>query len=322
MKFNDLFYKQSRLLINVLPYVSEEACFALKGGTAINFFIQNMPRLSVDIDLAFLPILPREQSLTAINLAMQRIGQKIQSHFPEVKIAIDVVNKNVVLPKLFVRQRDVEIKVEVNPICRGSIFAPEIKSLCSKAQTIFESFLEMPLNSTADIYAGKFCAALNRQHPRDLYDVQLFMGQQGIPENVRQAFVIYLACDRRPIHELLLPNIKPHADQEKIFHSEFSGMVVEPIEYRNLAGVVNDLSSVAATATTFGLAAPLTVPVGVGIASSGAVLAAGGAFLFFNGCRKGLSDKVVNLVETLKDDPKVKEINLSTVYKEEKLLTV
>lgn len=48
----DKVYKsQVKLLLDVLPLVSKEPCFALHGGTAINLFIRNMPRLSVDIDL-------------------------------------------------------------------------------------------------------------------------------------------------------------------------------------------------------------------------------------------------------------------------------
>jgi hypothetical protein len=45
------FFKQADLLIQVMPFVNAEACFALKGGTAINFFVRDFPRLSVDIDV-------------------------------------------------------------------------------------------------------------------------------------------------------------------------------------------------------------------------------------------------------------------------------
>lgn len=51
------------LLLQILPIVGEESCFALKGGTAINLFIRDMPRLSVDIDLTYLPIESRVESL-------------------------------------------------------------------------------------------------------------------------------------------------------------------------------------------------------------------------------------------------------------------
>jgi predicted nucleotidyltransferase component of viral defense system len=51
LAFSEVYRKQVELLIRILPFIAEEDCFALKGGTAINLFIRNMPRLSVDIDL-------------------------------------------------------------------------------------------------------------------------------------------------------------------------------------------------------------------------------------------------------------------------------
>jgi len=51
------YYSQVRLLLQIIPYVAEHKCFALKGGTAINLFIRDFPRLSVDIDLVFLPMM-------------------------------------------------------------------------------------------------------------------------------------------------------------------------------------------------------------------------------------------------------------------------
>jgi len=64
--------QQVSLLLSVLPEVAKERCFALHGGTAINLFIRNMPRLSVDIDLTYLPIENREPSLKNIAEALQR----------------------------------------------------------------------------------------------------------------------------------------------------------------------------------------------------------------------------------------------------------
>lgn len=55
MAFSDIYRRQVELLIRTLPAVAEEECFALKGGAAINLFIRNLPRLSVDIDLTYLP---------------------------------------------------------------------------------------------------------------------------------------------------------------------------------------------------------------------------------------------------------------------------
>lgn len=50
------FFKQADLVVQILPFVNAETCFALKGGTAINFFVRNFPRLSVDIDLVYVPV--------------------------------------------------------------------------------------------------------------------------------------------------------------------------------------------------------------------------------------------------------------------------
>ncbi len=50
---NNPFTEQVRLLVALLPRVAKQECFALKGGTAINMFLRDMPRLSVDIDLAY-----------------------------------------------------------------------------------------------------------------------------------------------------------------------------------------------------------------------------------------------------------------------------
>ena len=77
MAFADIYKRQVALLIRVLPLVTEEACFALKGGTAINLFVRDLPRLSVDIDLTYLPVAPRPQSLADIDAAMKRIAGRI-----------------------------------------------------------------------------------------------------------------------------------------------------------------------------------------------------------------------------------------------------
>ena len=51
---------QVDLLLRILPFVAKEENFALKGGTAINLFVRDMPRLSVDLDLNYLPFDNRE----------------------------------------------------------------------------------------------------------------------------------------------------------------------------------------------------------------------------------------------------------------------
>ena len=70
LKKDTVFFRQAELLLRVLPFVNEEKIFALKGGTAINFFFRDLPRLSIDIDLTYLPINDRETALTDIEKAL------------------------------------------------------------------------------------------------------------------------------------------------------------------------------------------------------------------------------------------------------------
>ena len=86
MAFNEMYQRQVRLLIRVLPHVAEEICFALKGGTAINLFMRDMPRLSVDIDLTYLPVAPRDESLSAIDAALKRIAERIRTNLRGAQI--------------------------------------------------------------------------------------------------------------------------------------------------------------------------------------------------------------------------------------------
>jgi len=76
---DEAYKKQVRLLLDVLPEVGKEECFAMHGGTAINLFVRDMPRLSVDIDLTYIPIEERSESLKGINDALIRIKGRIET---------------------------------------------------------------------------------------------------------------------------------------------------------------------------------------------------------------------------------------------------
>ena len=77
MAASEQYRRQVALLVQALPFVAEESCFALKGGTAINLFVRNLPRLSVDIDLTYVPVADRSRSLFDIDSAMRRIAKRI-----------------------------------------------------------------------------------------------------------------------------------------------------------------------------------------------------------------------------------------------------
>ena len=216
---SEMFEAQVALLVRVLPYVATEACFALKGGTAINLFVRDLPRLSVDIDLVYLPIEDRETSLIGIRSALGRIAQKIRKAIPD-SIVTDSANAGGTL--VLVRQRNAQIKIEVTPVLRGTVRPTESKTVRPIVEERF-GFAEIQVVSFADLYAGKLVAALDRQHPRDLFDVQCLLANEGIDDALYQAFLAYILSHNRPVHELLLPRLK---DIKQVFEREFVGMTV------------------------------------------------------------------------------------------------
>lgn len=79
MDKDSVFFRQAELLLRTLPLLHEETDFAAKGGTAINFFVRNMPRLSVDIDLTFIPITDRVTAHDRISATLLRLSKRLRS---------------------------------------------------------------------------------------------------------------------------------------------------------------------------------------------------------------------------------------------------
>lgn len=219
------FSSQVRLLVSVLPYVAKEKCFALKGGTAINLFIRDMPRLSIDIDLAYLPIQDREKSLQEIDAAMKRIKEHIVSTLTGVEVSESLLPSTNKCIRLTVKHDTTQIKIEVTPVLRGSINPAVMKSLSSTTEAEYGS-VSMQLLSFEDLYGGKLCAALDRQHPRDLFDVYHLLKNEGITTTLKNTFIVYLLSHPRPIAELLEPRFK---EIEAMYEKEFMGMTIEPV---------------------------------------------------------------------------------------------
>ncbi len=230
MAFAERYKRQVGLLLRALPHIGQEDCFALKGGTAINLFIRDLPRLSVDIDLVYLPLRPRAESLAAINGAMMRIAGRIYSAFGRSTTSIAEVQSEGAVVKLVVRHAGAQIKIEVTPVLRGTVFDSEIRRVSPSVEAAF-GFAEMRLVSCADLYAGKIVAALDRQHPRDLFDVRLLLANEGIDDALRQAFVVYLLSHNRPMAEILKPGFKSLTDE---FTRGFEGMTATPVALADL----------------------------------------------------------------------------------------
>lgn len=219
---------QVRLLVQVIPYVAAERCFALKGGTAINLFVRDLPRLSVDIDLAYLSNADRRQALSDVRLALQRIADAIVRGLPQV-VATVQANRDDEL-RVLVRSPLAQIKVEVSPVIRGTVHVPQERDVVALVEDEF-GFAAISVVSLPDLYGGKICAALDRQHPRDLFDVMLMLREEGLTREIFEGFLVYLISHRRPMSELLAPRWKPLAG---IFQAEFAGMTREPVTLEQL----------------------------------------------------------------------------------------
>jgi len=227
---SNLFSDQVRLLVTLLPHVARQPCFALKGGTALNLFIRDMPRLSVDIDLAYLPVQDRKTSLTSIHHALKAIAGDIMRTVPSVNVNGTVLSGTSTWFKLVVERDEVRVKIEVTPVLRGSVYPPEVRELMPRAQAEF-GYVEIQVLSFEDLYAGKLCAALDRQHPRDLFDVRLLLSNEGISGRLKNAFLVYVLSHNRPMAELLAPTRK---DIEAIYTREFSGMTLDLVTLESL----------------------------------------------------------------------------------------
>lgn len=217
MPVSERYRRQVTLLVQTIPAVAEEKDFAPKGGTAINLFVRNMPRLSVDIDLTFLPVMPRDESLAAIEAALLRIKTRIEETVKDVRVHESRLNDGTLMRLVVQDKNRTQIKIEVTPVLRGCVFAAKMMDVVEAVEDEF-GFAEIQVVSFADLYAGKIMAALDRQHPRDLFDIRNLLANEGISDDLRKAFIVYLISHGRPIGEVIATGQKDiAAEYEKNF---------------------------------------------------------------------------------------------------------
>jgi len=233
-----VFFRQAELLLRVLPLIHSEEVFALKGGTPINFFIRDLPRLSVDIDLTYLPINERDLALDDISHALIRVSKEMERRIPGTRIVLKKIHGTNALKGIIVNQQGITVKIEPNLVLRGSVYPPEIKTLSKKAQSLFELSVQSRMLSMDELYAGKICAALDRQHPRDLFDVHFLIKNEGLTTRIHRAFIVYLISHPRPMIEIISPQPK---DIRDIFEKEFKGMIAEGVTCEELETTRDDL---------------------------------------------------------------------------------
>ena len=227
----EVYRRKVELLLRILPIISEYECFAVHGGTAINLFLKNLPRYSVDIDLTYVPIEGREQSISNINAALSAISYR-------VKRAVKGINIVPVLKtcKLLCEYGGCQVKIEVNQTKRGIVGGDiQIRSLCEKAQDEFGMYCEARIVPTSLLYGGKIAAALSRQHPRDLFDVKY--KDVGL-EETKEGLMFCLLGSDRPICESFKPNL---IDQKEAMEKQFDGMTDILFSYEDFENTRNKL---------------------------------------------------------------------------------
>ncbi|WP_027350810.1 nucleotidyl transferase AbiEii/AbiGii toxin family protein [Halotalea alkalilenta] len=231
------YHEQVSLLVSLLPFLNDEPCFALKGGTAINLFVQPLPRLSVDIDLAYLPLEPRDEALRRCREALQRMAETFSARLPGVRAELQDNRRDEL--RILVRRGRSQVKVEVSPVLRGTLHPPQERDVVEAVEDDY-GFTAVRVVSLPDLYGGKICAALDRQHPRDLFDVKLLLNQGVLNRSVFEGFLVYLLGHPRPLNEVINPRLKALDD---VYRQEFIGMARADIPLQQLEDVRHELLS-------------------------------------------------------------------------------
>ena len=237
MAVRETYRQQVALLVQVLPFIAQEGCFALKGGTAINLFIRDLPRLSVDIDLTYLPLKDRKDALAGIEAALRQIATRITAGLPGVSVQMNPSPRENTITKMQIQSARTRVKVEVTPVLRGCVYEPEWRMVSPRVEDDF-GFAEIQVVSFADLYAGKIVAALDRQHPRDLFDVRDLLMNEGVNNDLREACLVYLLSANRPLAELLAP---PRKDIHDEFKRGFVNMTEMSVSVEQLETAREDL---------------------------------------------------------------------------------
>lgn len=234
MTWDERYRGRVQLLVDVLPAVAVETRFALKGGTAINLFEHDLPRLSVDIDLTWLPFGEYAKDARDMAAALEGIGARLAA--PPLRLTVRPSSANGApgINRLIVSRGASRIQIETTPVMRGTVHPVREMRVRESVEQDF-GFASIQVLDFADLYAGKLAAALSRQHPRDLFDVGLLLDTHGLDERLWQTFLVYLTCSSKPAAEMLAPS-EP-IDLVTAFETQFRGMTSTPRSAEDLLRV-------------------------------------------------------------------------------------
>jgi len=186
--------------------------------------VRDMPRLSVDIDAVYTAWqAPRDEALADIAAELGRVETRV------AKLGLKtrrIAAKDMGDTKLLIDDGSSQVLVEVNTVFRGTVLPPAKSSLSARTAETFSAELEAPILSAAELYGSKLVAAMDRQHPRDLFDVRQMLEADGLSDAATECFVTYLAGHNRPIHEVLFSRDKDIAAE---YRDNFVGMTTEDV---------------------------------------------------------------------------------------------
>lgn len=230
------YIETARLMLLVAPQVFRAPDFAMKGGTALNIFLHDMPRLSVDIDVAFTNhTASRGEALQTIRRELQALCERLETLGVKGTPVGTEDSEDV---KILVSRGTVNAKIEVNYNFRGTLIPPRAVRITESARRVFAADFSIPALAKEELYGGKLVAALDRQHPRDFFDVrEMFFGGHFDP-GVVDCFVCYLAGHNRTVHDVLFSTDKNFS---AIYEEQFVGMTARPVSISELEQARADL---------------------------------------------------------------------------------
>ncbi|HDZ47071.1 hypothetical protein LCGC14_0154360 [marine sediment metagenome] len=215
-----------QLLVDILPVLAKETRFALKGGTAINLFEHDLPRLSVDIDLTWLPVQDFETGVAAISTALEQLAETLRARPLQLQVQTSGGANTGGITRLICSRSRARVQIETTPVMRGTVHPVRTMVVQPEVEQAF-GFASTQVLDFADLYAGKLAAALSRQHPRDLFDIGLLLEDERADASLWRTFLVYLTCSPKPAWELLAP--REPVDFDAIFDAHFKGMTAKPV---------------------------------------------------------------------------------------------
>lgn len=220
-----------QLLVDILPTLAREPRFALKGGTAINLFEQDLPRLSVDIDLTWSPVNGFAKDCALMTEALKAMAETLRARPLRLQVQVAAKEAARSVTRLVVSRGRARVQIETTPVMRGTVHPVREMVVRPAVEEAF-GFAASKVLDFNDLYAGKLAAALSRQHPRDLFDVGLLLDDPRANPILWRTFLVYLTSSPKPAWEMLAPG-EPDNFQAT-FDAHFRGVTAEPVSAEQL----------------------------------------------------------------------------------------